>query len=112
MGTGAFNRGRFAGKQGRSPPLWSIARTGFILAVCTPLAIAPVPAAAEDYYPPPHPSGGSGGFGGGAGIGAGIVGGLILGTVLQHLNENNPPYRRPRPPPPPYRRPLIVTGPR
>ncbi len=51
---------RFAKKQGRSPPLWSFTRTGFILAVCTPFAIAPVPAAAGEYYPPPHPSGGSG----------------------------------------------------
>jgi hypothetical protein len=44
MENGAPYEGHFAKKQGRSPPLW--ARTGFVLAVCAPLAIAPVPAAA------------------------------------------------------------------
>jgi hypothetical protein len=78
METGVPNEGHFAWKQGRSAPLWSFARTGFVLAVCTLVAIAPVPAAAEDYYPP-HPSGGYGGSplagrglgGGGHGYGGG-----------------------------------------
>ena len=53
METGGPNVGHFARNPGRSAPLWSLARTGFILAVCTPVALAPVPAAAGEYYPPP-----------------------------------------------------------
>jgi subtilisin family serine protease len=62
MEKGAPYEGRFAKKQGRSPPHWSFGRTGFVLAVCTPLAIAPVPAAAQMI--------GFGGFGVGGGLGA------------------------------------------
>src|ERR1700730_6040681 len=47
MEKGTPYEGHFARKQGRSPPLWAFARTGFILAVSTPLAIAPLPAAAQ-----------------------------------------------------------------
>jgi hypothetical protein len=113
--------GHFASKQGRSSPLWSFARTGFILAVCTPLAIAPVPAAAQYYnnlgtegrnYGGSHPSGGSGvGPGVVGGILGGIVGGIILNKVIQDYNANNPPHVR-RPPPPPDRRHPIIAGPR
>lgn len=47
MEKGAPCEGCFAKQQGRSPPPRSFARTGFALAVCAPLAIAPVPAAAQ-----------------------------------------------------------------
>jgi hypothetical protein len=93
MEKGAPYEGRFAKKQGRSPPHWSFARTGFVLAVCIPLAIAPVPAAAQ-YYSGDTGRGGHG-FGVGGGIGAGIVGGLILGEVLHHLNNKPPGYPTP-----------------
>ena len=112
MQTGVPNYGHFAKKQGRSPPLWPVARTGFILAVCTPLAIVPVPAAAACEFcggsPPSggyggsRPSGGyggshpSGGFGAGLGLGLGIaVGGMILEKAIHDHNANNPSYDRP-----------------
>jgi hypothetical protein len=90
METGVPNEGHFARKQGLSLLLWSFARTGFILAVCTPLAISPVPAAAQCYGATAYrgcggegggggPGGGGHGFGRGAGIGAGIVGGIGRG---------------------------------
>jgi subtilisin family serine protease len=76
MEKGAPREDCFAKQQGRSPPPRSFARTGFILAVCTPLAIAPVPAAAFGGFGIGGGWGALGlfhhGFGGGFGTGPGM----------------------------------------
>ena len=79
MEKGAPDKGRFSKKRGRSPLLSSLARTGFVLAVCTPVVIAPVPAAAQcgDFACPGGGRGGLGGGGrgyGGAGMAMGVAG--------------------------------------
>jgi hypothetical protein len=121
MEKGTPYEGHFARKQGRSPPFWSFAGTGFILAVSTPLAIAPLPAAAQcgdlacsgggrgGLGSGGHGYGGGGGaigggghgYGGGPGVVGGIVGGMIGGMILEKVihdhDANNPRYDRPPP---------------
>jgi hypothetical protein len=113
MEMGVPYEGRFVRKQGRSPPLWSFARNGCILAVCTPLSITPVPAAAaDDYGGSPLARRGLGGGGHGFGVGGGAavgLGMLELGLALQGLNANNPSRIRG---PPPCRGHPVVVGPR